>query len=947
MAALKVWFHKIFIISMKIEYKGTRWFKCDLHLHTTASKCFEDRSVTPTQWVQRAIDQGLNCVAVTDHNTGDMIDAIKEAANGTELIVYPGVEITCDTSKVHLLILFDVTKTTSDINDFLIRCDIDRDMFADQLASTAQTIFQIAEKAHEHGAIVIPAHIDEFNGLGAISNDLLKTFFDLPYINAVQVVHKEFTEPSLQTNNNEALRTTMNEYYNNPSTAIDYTKLAEWHRPVKIALAKKVAITTFSDNPHEPKNPKHGLAGMGIRYTWIKMDEKPTLEGLRQAFLLPEFRVKNDFVSPNTPYKTPELWIKSISITEATITDGATPLKIDFSPQLTTIIGGRGSGKSSILRFVRGLFNRTADLLELIEIIADHHEFYKHYDAKTQKGVLNENSIIEIEFVRNSVLHKITASGITNSNNQTITIQKSLTPGNWTSEEAEGYIDFFEFEQYSQKQIYEIAQEPNSLRERIDKSIQGMEALKNDKEIIKKTFLEKSASIRTIQQQINGKGRLQTEIKDLDDRIKLFQQSGIASLLISKERFTTQQSIISDFITETQNKENEIDTLINGIVIPDIDYTSFDAKYSDELKPLSKAVADGYDTIKNELEKIKQTAVLLRTSFTEALPPTTWQKEFDQNQTDFDAKKAELETQGIDDISNFEKLTQAKSAKEKELEKIIVIEASLNLELSERERLQNEFLAKAKAITTERKTFVANLLQDDKVKVSINPFRNKTDFINKLRSVIQRQGGFEGDVDALTDLCFAGNVEQGIKNVREIFLKIKRSEQVTGITGYFVNLVTGMTDAQIDEIELLLPEDEIDIKYKPSGSTTFKPLSTASAGQKTTAILTFILSQGDIPLLLDQPEDDLDNRLVYELIVDRLKQAKEHRQIIVVTHNANIPVNGDAEYILSMNSESKKLQLFCSGTVEQPIIKKEICDVMEGSEQAFDMRSRRYKQINA
>jgi ABC-type Mn2+/Zn2+ transport system ATPase subunit len=930
-----------------IQYKGTRWFKCDLHLHTTASKCFQDRTVTPEQWVQRAIEQGLNCVAVTDHNTGDMVDAIKTAAVGTGLTVFPGVEITCDTSKVHLLILFDVTKTTNDINDFLIRCDIDREMFADQLASTSQTILQIAEKANDHGAIVIPAHIDEYNGLGSISNDILKTFFDLPYINAVQVVHKEFTNLSLQTNNNEELRTLLNEYYANPSTVIDYTKMADWHRPVKIALSKKVAITTFSDNPHEPKNPKHGLAGMGIRYTWIKMDEIPTLEGLRQAFLLPDFRVKNDFVSQHPPYKTPELWVKSISIIDATITNGATPLKIDFSPQLTTIIGGRGSGKSSILRFVRGLFNRTNDLVELNEIIADHNEFYKHFEPRSQKGVLNSNTIIEIEFVRNNVLHKITATGITNSNNQNIAIQKlDIASGNWTLEEADGYIDFFQYEQYSQKQIYEIAQEPNSLRERIDKSILGMEALKNDKEIIKKSFLEKSASIRTIQQQISGKGRLQTEIKDLDDRIKLFQQSGIASLLIAKEKFTAQQGIISEFLDEAQTRESDIDTIINSIELTDIDYTTFDDSNSVELKPLSKAVTDGYLAIKMELEAIKVKAEKLRTDFEAAIPPTIWKKEFDQNQIDFEAKKTELETQGIEDISNFEKLTQAKSTKEKDLERIVAIEASLISELSERNRLQEEYLRKTKSITTERKTFVANLMQDDKVKVSINPFRNKADFVNKLRGIIQRGSGFEGDVDSLTEMCFAANVEQGIKSVREIFLKIKRSEAVQGVTGYFVNLVNGMPDAQIDEIELLLPEDEIDIKYKPSGSTAFKPLSTASAGQKTTAILTFILSQGDIPLLLDQPEDDLDNRLVYELIVDRLKQAKEHRQIIVVTHNANIPVNGDAEYILSMNSESKKLQVFCSGTVEQPNIKKEICDVMEGSEQAFDMRSRRYKQIN-
>ena len=155
-----------------------------------------------------------------------------------------------------------------------------------------------------------------------------------------------------------------------------------------------------------------------------------------------------------------------------------------------------------------------------------------------------------------------------------------------------------------------------------------------------------------------------------------------------------------------------------------------------------------------------------------------------------------------------------------------------------------------------------------------------------------------------------------------------------------------MNDAQIDEIQLLLPEDEIEVQYKPSGAAAYKSLSTASAGQKTTAILTFILSYGNIPLILDQPEDDLDNRLVYELVVDRLKQAKEKRQIIVVTHNANIPVNGDAEYIISLNSESKLLEILHSGTVEQLSIKKEICDVMEGGEQAFDMRHKRYKQMN-
>ena len=130
--------------------------------------------------------------------------------------------------------------------------------------------------------------------------------------------------------------------------------------------------------------------------------------------------------------------------------------------------------------------------------------------------------------------------------------------------------------------------------------------------------------------------------------------------------------------------------------------------------------------------------------------------------------------------------------------------------------------------------------------------------------------------------------------------------------------------------------------YRPEKAKKFIPLSNASAGQKTTTILTFLLAYGSQPLLLDQPEDDLDNRLVYDLIVARLKVAKSKRQIIVVTHNANIPVNGDSEYIVSMDSETNIIQVNQTGTMDDKSIRQEICDVMEGTKDAFEMRAKKY-----
>ena len=127
-----------------IEFKGSKWYKCDLHLHTTASECFADREVTPGQWVDRAIEQGLHCVAVTDHNTPLGIKEIQAAAKDKPLTIFPGVELTCDSTKIHLLILFDPSKGEEEVKSFLSKCDIEHSVYGDQLASTNKSVVEVA-----------------------------------------------------------------------------------------------------------------------------------------------------------------------------------------------------------------------------------------------------------------------------------------------------------------------------------------------------------------------------------------------------------------------------------------------------------------------------------------------------------------------------------------------------------------------------------------------------------------------------------------------------------------------------------------------------------------------------------------------------------------------------------------------------------------------------------
>ena len=914
-----------------MEYKGTRWFKCDFHLHTTASDCFQDKAITPDQWVDRAIEVGLNCVAITDHNTGSKIDDIKNSAIGKNLTVFPGVEITCDTSKIHLLVLFDVDKSTQYIEDFLIACGISRSDFGKQSAGTQKTIFDVVNIAEERSGLVIPAHIDEYNGLESVGHSNMEMFFQDRNINAVHIVHKQFYK---EVKFDSQLINDLNDYYNIPDPRLEEVILKNWRKPVTLAMKYKNAILTFSDNPHEEKSSAHGLQGIGQRYSWIKMDENPSLESLRQAFLMPDFRVKNCFDNENIPYKQPELWIKSIKINNTLITDTDSPLDIEFSPQLNTIVGGRGSGKSSILRFIRGVLPINESLKHLIGTEVDHTDFFQKKDAKN-KGVLTDETSIEIIFIRNGLQHKVTVSPAKLKEPAKIE-QFNSSGGNWAVISDEGFIDFFKCDHYSQKQIYEMASEPDAIREVIDSSIPDVYELKKHKDIIKQSFLAKSAEIRSLSLQVSVKGKLQTEINDLAIKIANYVAFNSDDVFLKRSTFITEEDHINKFKHDLENKEVELTNLAENFKSPaylgnDPDILEFSSDVDIKLLTIRATLNDLVKDIKD-----------IKDGYLDEVTRSLWKEKFDDNNAEFLAKRQALIDAGIDDSNAFEQQSQSKSTKEKVLDKIIAIEESLISCRLKKEELKQDYINTLKNITSKRKEFVQKTLEGENVKIEVKGFRNKIDFEQQLRKIFRREKEFQSDIENLITSCFQGKVEAKIEEVKDKIYKTREGKLFDDMSGHFKKFISTLTDIQLDEIEILMPEDEIEVEYKLDNSKQYKSLSTASAGQKTTAILTFILSYGESPLILDQPEDDLDNRLVYDLIVKRLTTAKEKRQLIIVTHNANIPVNADAEYIISMDSESNKIRPLVTGSVETLAIKNEICSVMEGGIEAFKMRSNRY-----
>jgi energy-coupling factor transporter ATP-binding protein EcfA2 len=143
-------------------------------------------------------------------------------------------------------------------------------------------------------------------------------------------------------------------------------------------------------------------------------------------------------------------------------------------------------------------------------------------------------------------------------------------------------------------------------------------------------------------------------------------------------------------------------------------------------------------------------------------------------------------------------------------------------------------------------------------------------------------------------------------------------------------------------LEVIAIEDRIAIELNVSsvGKTNFKDASDLSRGQKCTALLPILLARRDSPLIIDQPEDNLDNHFIFETVVNAVQRLKRRRQMIFITHNANIPVLAEADLVLVMNSDGRIGAVEKSGTVDQ--CREQIIDLLEGGREAFELRSKRY-----
>ena len=130
-----------------------------------------------------------------------------------------------------------------------------------------------------------------------------------------------------------------------------------------------------------------------------------------------------------------------------------------------------------------------------------------------------------------------------------------------------------------------------------------------------------------------------------------------------------------------------------------------------------------------------------------------------------------------------------------------------------------------------------------------------------------------------------------------------------------------------------------------SGQKRFvvREFSKLSLGQQQSVLLALILSSGsNRPLIIDQPEDNLDGEFIYSTLVPVLRRAKERRQVIIVTHNPNVAVLGDAEQIIVMKAVNDRGTIVARGSIDHEATRDDACAILEGAREAFLRRAKMY-----
>ncbi|KLE01432.1 hypothetical protein AF75_05105 [Aliarcobacter butzleri L350] len=881
----------------KAMNRGSEWNKWDLHFHTPSSYDYKDKMVTNTQLIEELVKKNIKVVAITDHHIIDVVRIQELKVLSSERItILPGIEFLSDSRGKQPIHFIGIFSENSDLH-------------------------------YIWGQIENRTEIRKIKGEGKKENEVYCNLFEtinlIHELGGIVSIHAGDKHSSIENithslPHGEAQKTDI-------AFAVDIYELGNssdqdgYRRFVFPSIKKTIPMILCSDN--------HDIKKYDIKENcWIKAI--PSFEGLRQIIYEPDrVKIKEDKPDKKIGYEV----IKSIKILNTN--NVFTQNEIYFNSNLNSIIGGKSSGKSLLLY----LLAKTVLSSEKFDEISKYKNFVNYdelpkgiecevlwEDGTVTKLSSNENKR-HIEYIPQLFLNNIAEDKKNELFNQTINDLLYKKNG------YKGAIDLI-YKSIDEKKI--------SLTSEIEKYFTNESELKR-LEIELTTLGDKNA----IEILINS---FREELKELKSKSSLTQDDENTMKAINEsitlkknEKILLEKEII---LNNSINKvTNELGSKIERFITDEFNLMDIDDNHKEILKTyyenLSKNIIQSIDSFQESNPLMNDTLLERIKLKDEEIEPLIKSLE-PYNDKILDQKK----------YLSIEKLLKDEQLK---LDSILLKEKEINnqkskLDIKKFIDIYKELLEIYNTITSLNepyKTIGNDLELITHIDFNLSKFYdNFSYFVTKNQSMDKIFSDVIFDVDS----NYLYKKENHIENIEEVLNKI------------FSGNVKFNKSKTLKEMTKSLLDDNFDITYDLKQGDDL--LNHMSPGKKGIVLFQLFLevSSSKVPILIDQPEDNLDNRTVYNTLNEFIKNKKIDRQIIMVSHNSNLVVSTDSENIIVANQngqnssyprfeyingaleETKKKDLLELNELKKQGIREHVCEILEGGVEAFKKREEKY-----
>jgi len=877
-------------------YTVARFWRCALQVNPYSYQAKyrgTGHGLSEAAYNQELLDQCLaqevKVIGIADHGSVDAIDGLRRFLEPHGIIVFPGFEI-ASSEEIHMVCLFPEGTTKDQLNRYLGRLDLTD--VEDAVRPSRRTCLDLSRVVFDLGGFWYAAHMTGGNGLLRLNQD------------GGGLVHVWKTETLVKAGQIPGPIEDLPANYKD----IVLNGNPDYKRQHRIALlnAKDVA------KPEDMADPRASC--------WIKMT-RPSFESFVTAFKDPDSRIRLGALLDANYSRLENLRFHGGYL------DG---IEIVLSAHLNAVIGGRGTGKSTLiecLRYVLDAAPRAAAARR------QHDEIVK---ANLVGGR------IELEVVsralhgrRYSVSRRYGEPPIVKGDNgQVSTLHpRDLLP---------------RIEIYGQNEIFELARDPASQTAILNRFLPGGTALTSELAAIAKRLTENREKLLAV---IRQKDELQAQVArlpKLTEQVQQFKSLGLESKLALVPQLERERQLAKRVNEEIGRTAEGLSALEDSL--PDTAFLSDKALEGlPHAAPLT-AMRASLDVLGRDfsiqlaaLRQLHTTSVA-----TIAAQQVGLKDELDAESTALEKVFASLPVfagrPGRDVGRAYQELLREIEAIRPSETRVTNVDKLLTELENQRRNLLDEFYRMRDQRGDELRAAVKKLNRklDGKLRLNMRTGGQRKalrEFLLQIPGLGEKklawidQAGDDLTVPALMQAIRAGEGP------------IRTLTWEWGMQNSVVEALARLDRALLLELEEIDLQDRILIELNIAHQgEVFKPLDQLSTGQQCTAILHLLLLENDDPLIMDQPEDNLDNAFIAERIVMQLRGAKTERQFLFATHNANIPVFGDAEWIGIFSASDSRAQMpaDAQGSIDVPMIRERVAEILEGGREAFSQRKEKY-----